>query len=209
MVTRDHATRRCCCGNSPASASPPTTTAAPRPLHLPNAAPPGRRRKRSTRRRRKRVCSVKAEPRRIGAAHVRQHGLRCAPYFNASPAPASPSTARSSAASTARGCAYLWASPTPTTPGSPSGWRPRFTSCGAARRALGGGHRCAAPGDQSVHVVRRRAQGPSPTWNAAAGGETAEPLVDHLVATLRGRGAQVETGRFGPTCRSLSSTTVP
>jgi D-tyrosyl-tRNA(Tyr) deacylase len=36
-----------------------------------------------------------------------------------------------------------------------------------------------------------------PTWNAAAGGETAEPLVDHFVATLRSRGAQVETGRFG------------
>src|ERR1700712_234492 len=36
-------------------------------------------------------------------------------------------------------------------------------------------------------------KGRRPTWNAAAGGETAEPLVDHLVATLRGRGAQVET----------------
>jgi D-tyrosyl-tRNA(Tyr) deacylase len=40
-------------------------------------------------------------------------------------------------------------------------------------------------------------KGRRPTWNAAAGGEAAEPLVDHLVATLRGRGAQVETGRFG------------
>jgi D-tyrosyl-tRNA(Tyr) deacylase len=40
-------------------------------------------------------------------------------------------------------------------------------------------------------------KGRRPTWNAAAGAETAEPLVDHLVATLRGRGAQVETGRFG------------
>ena len=40
-------------------------------------------------------------------------------------------------------------------------------------------------------------KGRRPTWNAAAGGETAEPLVDHLVATLRGRGAHVETGRFG------------
>jgi D-tyrosyl-tRNA(Tyr) deacylase len=40
-------------------------------------------------------------------------------------------------------------------------------------------------------------KGRRPTWNAAAGAETAEPLVDHLVATLRGRGAHVETGRFG------------
>jgi D-aminoacyl-tRNA deacylase len=40
-------------------------------------------------------------------------------------------------------------------------------------------------------------KGRRPTWNAAAAGETAEPLVDHLVATLRGRGAHVETGRFG------------
>jgi D-aminoacyl-tRNA deacylase len=40
-------------------------------------------------------------------------------------------------------------------------------------------------------------KGRRPTWNAAAGGETAQPLVDHLVATLRGRGAQVATGRFG------------
>jgi D-aminoacyl-tRNA deacylase len=40
-------------------------------------------------------------------------------------------------------------------------------------------------------------KGRRPTWNAAAGSETAEPLVDHLVATLRERGAHVETGRFG------------
>lgn len=40
-------------------------------------------------------------------------------------------------------------------------------------------------------------KGRRPTWNAAAAGEQAEPLVAHLVATLRSRGAQVETGRFG------------
>lgn len=40
-------------------------------------------------------------------------------------------------------------------------------------------------------------KGRRPTWNAAADGETAEPLVDHFVASLRGRGAHVETGRFG------------
>ena len=40
-------------------------------------------------------------------------------------------------------------------------------------------------------------KGRRPTWNAAAGAETAEPIVDHLVAALRERGAHVETGRFG------------
>jgi D-tyrosyl-tRNA(Tyr) deacylase len=44
-------------------------------------------------------------------------------------------------------------------------------------------------------------KGRRPTWNAAAGGEVAEPLVEHLVATLRSRGAQVETGRFGADMR--------
>ena len=40
-------------------------------------------------------------------------------------------------------------------------------------------------------------KGRRPTWNAAAPGAVAEPLVAHVVATLRARGAQVETGRFG------------
>lgn len=40
-------------------------------------------------------------------------------------------------------------------------------------------------------------KGRRPTWNAAAKGPVAEPLVDHLVRTLRDRGASVETGRFG------------
>lgn len=40
-------------------------------------------------------------------------------------------------------------------------------------------------------------KGRRPTWNAAAGSDVAEPLVGHLVAELRRRGAQVETGRFG------------
>jgi D-tyrosyl-tRNA(Tyr) deacylase len=40
-------------------------------------------------------------------------------------------------------------------------------------------------------------KGRRPTWNAAAGAQLAEPLVEHLVATLRERGAHVETGRFG------------
>jgi D-tyrosyl-tRNA(Tyr) deacylase len=40
-------------------------------------------------------------------------------------------------------------------------------------------------------------KGRRPTWNAAAPGPVAEPLVDHVVAVLRERGAHVETGRFG------------
>ncbi|WP_037573947.1 D-aminoacyl-tRNA deacylase [Phaeacidiphilus oryzae] len=40
-------------------------------------------------------------------------------------------------------------------------------------------------------------KGRRPTWNAAAPGPVAEPLVDEVVAQLRGLGATVETGRFG------------
>ncbi|MET9885149.1 D-aminoacyl-tRNA deacylase [Streptomyces sp. NPDC006430] len=40
-------------------------------------------------------------------------------------------------------------------------------------------------------------KGRRPTWNAAAPGEVAEPLVDEVVAQLRALGATVETGRFG------------
>jgi D-tyrosyl-tRNA(Tyr) deacylase len=41
------------------------------------------------------------------------------------------------------------------------------------------------------------AKGRRPSWNAAAPGAVAEPLVDELVATLRELGADVATGRFG------------
>ena len=44
-------------------------------------------------------------------------------------------------------------------------------------------------------------KGRRPTWNAAAPGPVAEPLVEHLVAVLRARGAHVETGRFGADMR--------
>jgi D-tyrosyl-tRNA(Tyr) deacylase len=44
-------------------------------------------------------------------------------------------------------------------------------------------------------------KGRRPTWNAAAPGPVAEPLVDHLVGVLRGRGAPVETGLFGADMR--------
>lgn len=40
-------------------------------------------------------------------------------------------------------------------------------------------------------------KGRRPSWSAAAPPDVAEPLVDAVVAALRGRGAAVETGRFG------------
>ncbi|HEY5393935.1 MAG TPA: D-aminoacyl-tRNA deacylase [Trebonia sp.] len=40
-------------------------------------------------------------------------------------------------------------------------------------------------------------KGRRPTWNGAAPGPVAEPLVDAVVAELRALGARVETGKFG------------
>jgi D-aminoacyl-tRNA deacylase len=40
-------------------------------------------------------------------------------------------------------------------------------------------------------------KGRRPTWQAAAPGPVAEPLVDAMVASLRALGAHVETGVFG------------
>lgn len=40
-------------------------------------------------------------------------------------------------------------------------------------------------------------KGRRPTWNAAAPGPVAEPVVHAVVAALRSRGVQVETGTFG------------
>jgi D-tyrosyl-tRNA(Tyr) deacylase len=40
-------------------------------------------------------------------------------------------------------------------------------------------------------------KGRRPSWNNAAPGPVAEPLVDALADALRERGAHVETGRFG------------
>lgn len=44
-------------------------------------------------------------------------------------------------------------------------------------------------------------KGHAATWNAAAPGPVAEPLVDEIVAQLRALGATVETGRFGADMR--------
>jgi D-tyrosyl-tRNA(Tyr) deacylase len=40
-------------------------------------------------------------------------------------------------------------------------------------------------------------KGRRPSWNAAAPGPVAEPVVASLVEALRGRGVEVATGRFG------------
>jgi D-tyrosyl-tRNA(Tyr) deacylase len=40
-------------------------------------------------------------------------------------------------------------------------------------------------------------RGRRPSWNAAAPGPVAEPVVEQVVAALRARGVEVETGRFG------------
>jgi D-tyrosyl-tRNA(Tyr) deacylase len=44
-------------------------------------------------------------------------------------------------------------------------------------------------------------KGRRPTWQAAAPGELAEPLVDEVCARLRALGAVVHTGRFGAAMR--------
>ena len=47
----------------------------------------------------------------------------------------------------------------------------------------------------TLHADTRK--GRRPSWQDAAPGEVAEPLVDEVVAELRRRGATVETGLFG------------
>ncbi len=63
--------------------------------------------------------------------------------------------------------------------------------------------RSAAEIDASLLVVSQftlyadTRKGRRPSWSAAAPGSVAEPLVHAVVNSLRGRGATVETGRFG------------
>ena len=47
-------------------------------------------------------------------------------------------------------------------------------------------------------------KGRRPSWQDAAPGEVAEPLVDEVVAELRRRGTAVATGRFGAPMRVAS-----
>ena len=44
-------------------------------------------------------------------------------------------------------------------------------------------------------------KGRRPSWNGAAPADVAEPVVDDVVAALRGLGVHVETGRFGADMR--------
>lgn len=63
-------------------------------------------------------------------------------------------------------------------------------------------NRSAADVDAAVLVVSQftlygdTSGGRRPSWIAAAKPDVAEPIVDHLVAALRGLGATVATGRF-------------
>jgi len=65
------------------------------------------------------------------------------------------------------------------------------------------GEKSAADVDAPILVVSQftlygdARKGRRPTWTAAAPGPVAEPLVEAVVKALRGRGATVETGRFG------------
>ena len=47
----------------------------------------------------------------------------------------------------------------------------------------------------TLHADTRK--GRRPSWNAAAPGPVAEPVVDQVVEALRAKGVEVATGRFG------------
>ena len=47
----------------------------------------------------------------------------------------------------------------------------------------------------TLHADTRK--GRRPSWNAAAPGPVAEPVVEQVVEALRARGVEVATGRFG------------
>ena len=67
----------------------------------------------------------------------------------------------------------------------------------------GGPERAASDIDAPILVISQftlyanTAKGRRPSWNAAAPGPVAEPLVDEFAAALRELGAEVATGRFG------------
>jgi D-tyrosyl-tRNA(Tyr) deacylase len=69
-------------------------------------------------------------------------------------------------------------------------------------RVLAGERSCAETGAPLLVISQFTLYGDTrkgrrPSWSAAAPPERAEPLVDAVVAALRGRGATVETGAFG------------
>jgi D-aminoacyl-tRNA deacylase len=65
------------------------------------------------------------------------------------------------------------------------------------------GEKCCSDLDAPLLVVSQftlyadTSKGRRPSWNNAAPGPVAEPLVDAVVAELRALGARVETGKFG------------
>jgi len=76
-------------------------------------------------------------------------------------------------------------------------------------RILNGDESCATIGAPLLVVSQftlyaRTDKGRRPSWNLAAPGDQAEPLVRELVDELRRRGAQVETGVFGAMMRVAS-----
>ena len=73
-------------------------------------------------------------------------------------------------------------------------------------RILDGERSCAETGAPLLVVSQFTLYGDTrkgrrPSWGAAAPGEVAEPLVDAVVAALRGEGLRVATGRFGADMR--------
>jgi D-aminoacyl-tRNA deacylase len=76
-------------------------------------------------------------------------------------------------------------------------------------RILNGDESCATIGAPLLVVSQftlyaRTDKGRRPSWNLAAPGDQAEPLVRELVDELKRRGAQVETGVFGAMMRVAS-----
>jgi D-tyrosyl-tRNA(Tyr) deacylase len=69
-------------------------------------------------------------------------------------------------------------------------------------RILAGERSCADTGAPLLVISQftlyaETRKGRRPTWQAAAPGPVAEPLVEQFTAALRGLGARVETGVFG------------
>ena len=62
-------------------------------------------------------------------------------------------------------------------------------------RVLQGGEDAVVVSQFTLYADTRK--GRRPTWNKAAPGEVAEPLVEAVAEDLRGRGLEVATGRFG------------
>jgi len=76
-------------------------------------------------------------------------------------------------------------------------------------RVLTGDESCASAGAPLLVVSQftlyaRTDKGRRPSWNLAAPGDRAEPLVRELVEELRRRGAPVQTGLFGATMQVAS-----